>query len=152
MESVLLTAVIAALAALTGSILTFVATRRRDRLNARLEIARFREKWIQDLRKEMIEFAELANLEKHKRVDGNFDRIETTKILKKSLKIKLMMNPNDPDYERLKIALSAKIGILTENELKSIPEDEYDFGFISACQSILKREWDVVKKEILKSA
>ena len=145
-------ALIASIAALLGAALTFLATSRRDSLDARLEIARFREKWIQELRAEMIDFAELASLAKHKRPDGNFDRLEGTKILKKSHKIRLMMNPNDPDYERLSLALSGKIGVLTKDELKAIPDDEYDFGFTSACQSILKREWDVVKKEILKSA
>ena len=148
------TALIAAITGLFASGLTYISTSKRDQRAARLEIAKYREKWLQTLRNELVEFHRLSVLAKHKRPDGNFDRVEGSKLLEKSMKIRLLMNPNDPDYELLKDAMGAKIGILTKEELDDLqsrlpePDDTYDHGFSSTSQRILKREWEKLKKEV----
>lgn len=60
-------------------------------------------------------------------------------------KIELLMNKNDPDYQRLYDAMNHYLNA------KSI-EEKYamDDAYVDICQTILKREWEVLKAEISK--
>jgi len=59
-------------------------------------------------------------------------------------RIELLMNPQDPDYQKL----SELLNRLLEAESK---ETKYAVNaeFVEVCQRILKREWEVTKCEIL---
>ena len=103
-----------------------------------LEIIKFREKWIQNLREEMSRTVSLNvnkdDLDVSKQIE--FDR-HVTKML-------LLMNPNDNDYDALLDALVTSVE----------PDDETgDYGenymsYIEVCQKVLKREWDRLKLDI----
>ena len=58
-------------------------------------------------------------------------------------RIELLMNPNDPDYQVLHDCLYRLLSAETAIE-KFAANPQY----VAVCQSILKREWDTLKREI----
>jgi len=146
-----LTAIIALSGVLMGAILSFVATiwvtSRRNKHEAALEIVKYREKWLQALRSELVDFHELTARREFVREDGNFDRVKTSEVMKKSIMVKLMLNPDDPDFRKLELAMLGKMGLISADEEKELGQ-HVDYGFIETSQRILKREWGVIKKEL----
>ena len=56
------------------------------------------------------------------------------------------MNRDDPDYERMRHALS---GILEyRNQVEDVAATAARLEMVEVCQDILKREWEVTKNEI----
>lgn len=104
------------------------------RLESRKQIAFNRQNWINALREDMALYFALT-LENDRKVR------KYEKIFEVGTKIELRMNPNDPDYQALRSAMfhcaQSDIGEGAERE-----------KFIKLSQSILKREWDVLKFEL----
>ena len=59
-------------------------------------------------------------------------------------RIELLMNPGDPDYEKLQALMYQLLVAGDVNQKYSINAD-----FVLLCQRILKREWELAKREIL---
>lgn len=142
------TAVIAASAVFGAAIFAFIAAlinaavaRRNAILSAqiaqRTKRAEFRQAWINQLRDSFSKmFAGVAD-------PRGLDR----QSAEEGARVLLMMNRNDPDYERLTAAIHIMV------QPKAMSQDEIwkaQREFIAVSQDILKREWEVVKTEISK--
>lgn len=129
----------AALFALIAALINAAVARRNAILSAqiaqRTKRAEFRQAWINQLRDSISKmFAAFANPE-------GLDR----QSAEEGVRILLLINRNDPDYERLTAAVHILVDskAVSPNELAKAQRE-----FISVSQDILKREWEVVKTEI----
>lgn len=139
-------ALIAGSAALGAALFAFIAAlinasvaRRNAILSAqiaqRTKRAEFRQAWINQLRdsfsKAFAGFAHPQGLDRQAAEEG--------------ARILLMLNRNDPDYDKLTAAVHVLVqGADVSQEEKWKAQRE----FIAVSQDILKREWEVVKSEI----
>jgi hypothetical protein len=145
---IILTAIIAASAALGSAFFAFVAAAinaRVARNNAilsaqiaqRIKRADFRQAWIDKLRENLssahIGFEDSKGLSKE-------DATHAMRAL-------MLVNRNDQDYERLTncIAKKADKSGMSEDDVSDLNKE-----FLLVSQDILKREWNVVKNEINK--
>ena len=103
-----------------------------------LEIAKLREKWIDDLRTEMVEFSGCISDEKLSEDIKMKAFVHFNKIL-------LLMNPEDPDFGELEDLMLA---MTKEDDEVFNPKPHVDF--IKLCQLILKREWERLKSDLHK--
>ncbi len=116
-------------------------SRRNAHLSARLEatkqLAHNRQVWINALREDMALFYALVT---------EIDR--TGKQLNKSfevgVRIELRLNPDEKDFTALQEAMHQIVNNRNKHEDNGQGRENY----IAICQSILKREWDVLKKEL----
>lgn len=105
-------------------------------LAANLKLADFRQAWINALRDDMAAFQALGVTPGvAQRSEQDFYRLGT--------RIELRMNPQDPDYQELQDCLYAYLQA-DDDHGKYAANPRY----VEVCQRILKREWDVLKKEI----
>lgn len=104
-----------------------------------LKIAEMRQAWINNLRDTMAVFQSYSGM-------SGIDQQEKRKWHEAGTKIELLMNPADPDFKELHKCIYAFLDVLDKRE-KETASDE----FIAVCQSILKREWDVLEAEVQKS-
>ena len=105
-----------------------------------LERIKFREKWIQNLRNEMTETVALIHAE------GKRTRDEKKSLDKHYVKMLLLMNPKDENYERLRELTLSLNEDDPEIDGQSIEDPLSEF--ISLCQTILKKEWRRLNQEI----
>lgn len=107
-----------------------------------LELIKFREAWIQRLREEMSTVAGYAAF------DPDLSKEENIQFFKSHVKMLLLMNPRDDEYEAF--------NELTEQlyrHLNNPDEEVIDFDkrkWTSKCQHILKVEWDRLNDEVAK--
>ena len=110
-----------------------------------LEIIRFREQWIQNLREEMSTVGGyLANV-------TNLTPEQVVELSKANLKMLLLMNPEDEDYEELRIMTKMLHRSAATGKAAQKPKNEETFkfsDFTRICQRILKREWVRMNKEV----
>lgn len=146
-------AFIAALAALAAATFSFVSawlTNRTARKNYALQAkiaqqlkhADFRQAWIDELRKAMVEFQRLS-VEAEANADG---KNPGSVAFGHALEILLRMNPRDPNYD----ALLEKVGEVIKLPVVESRETWLDShaDFVRLCQIILKTEWDVLKRDL----
>lgn len=137
-------ALIAAAVAFVSAIIAGVVALRNGyltvRSNAALKHADFRQLWINRLRDEMGTLQSLAVNYKPGDADGE------TKFIKSLTTILMLMNRDDPDYQLLIDHMNA-ILVSKESTDASHFFDAY-VGLTDICQDILKREWEVTKREM----
>ena len=128
----LIAAIIAGLVALRNGYLT-------ARTAAQIKHADFRQAWINSLRDEMSTFQSLA-------VGSALDdKDNEQKLAASGTKILLLMNPKDPEYKALLNGLHAVMaGWRVSRSNFLIKHAEMN----ALCQRILKREWNVTKREM----
>ena len=128
----LVAAVIAGMVALRNGYLTV-------RTTAQMKHADFRQAWINSLRDEMSTFQSLA-------VGVALDdKDNELKLAESGTKILLLMNPKDPEYRALLNGLHAVMaGWKVSRSQFLIKHAEMN----ALCQRILKREWNVTKREM----
>jgi len=102
-----------------------------------LEIIKFREKWIHELRTEMAAFSGPSL-----RVELNDD--EYFKLVTHWNKVRLLMNPNDPMFGEL-MGLMATI---CDDVDKGNEEADNLVNYFKLCQKILKAEWERLKRDL----
>jgi hypothetical protein len=140
-------ALIAASAALGAGFFAFVAAligaavaRRNAVLSAqiaqRTKRAEFRQAWINQLR-DSIAKAHVAFISSKPSREGT----------ESAIRMLLMVNRKDPDFERLRKTVQ-KLSNKANEKPEDIDKAQADFIIVS--QDILKREWEVVKREINK--
>jgi len=103
-----------------------------------LEIAKLREKWINDLRLEVVAFSGCIS-------DEEVSEEIKVKQFAHFNKILLLMNPEDPSFGELEDLMLAMMD--RENEVFD-PKPHVDF--VGLCQVILKREWEKLKSDLRK--
>ena len=128
----LITAIIAGLVALRNGYLT-------ARTAAQIKHADFRQSWINSLRNEMSTFQSLA-------VGSALDdKQNVQKLAASGTKILLLMNPKDPEYKALLNGLHAVMAGWRVNRSNFLIKHA---EMNALCQRILKREWNVTKREM----
>jgi transcriptional regulator of heat shock response len=110
--------------------------RRTTLLEASKQLAENRQEWINQLRNDMAEYFALTLEDDPKKKDSQL-------IYKVGMRIELRMNPADRDYEILRTAMH---GCMETVDIEVITEEREKY--IRVCQKILKREWEVLKKEL----
>ena len=103
-----------------------------------LEIAKLREKWIDDLRSEMVEFSGCISDEELSEEIKIKQFVHFNKIL-------LLMNPKDPNFGELEDLMLA----MTERD-NEVFDPKPHVAFVKLCQLILKREWEKLKSDLRK--
>lgn len=133
-------------AVLAGGFQWIVASRRSKsqleiarlqlRAGAQKKIAEFRQDWIHRLRDELAEFQSYG-------VTPNLNQAEKREFFSHGTRVELLMSPKDPDYGELVRCLYEFLEAdSTTKKYSANP------AFISVSQRILKREWEVLKREI----
>ncbi len=137
---ILVPAVIAAIVSLIVAVVGVMSTRYSTRFSADLELAKFRVEWIQRLRDTLAEFQSYAML-------PNFEPHGERKFYELGTKIELLLNREDPLYEKLQNIMYDMLAVSVESV-----EKKYTLNpeFIAISQDILKQEWEVAKKEMQK--
>ena len=108
-----------------------------------LKIAEMRQAWINNVREAMAVFQSYG-------INPETDKLKNREFCEAGTRIKLLMNPDDPDYAEL-------ISTIDKFDYKDGRTEIYtqfmiDPKYISVCQKILKREWEVLKKEVAVAA
>ena len=109
---------------------------RTDNTTRALKLTDHRVAWLQRLRDEMAAFLSWGET-------PFVDHVTNRSLVESGTRIRLLMNANDPDYEKL-TSLIQKFQSAIPMEKKYMLRDEY----ITICQKILKREWEVAKREL----
>ena len=131
-------ALIAAAIALYGAWRANKIAEKNLSLAAELEIIKFREQWIQRLRDALAEFQCYAM------VPGGKPH-EEAKFYELGTKIELLMNRDDPYYDRLH---NAMYDMLSNSEGTDLEKFRNNPEFVEVSQKILKREWRKIKSDI----
>lgn len=105
-------------------------------LSAKLKLAEMRQAWINSLRDDMAAFQSLG-------ITPNILQGEQQEFYRLGTRIELFMNPLDEDFSELQRALYAFLAA-RDKPTKYAANPAY----VSVCQRILKREWDVLKRDI----
>jgi hypothetical protein len=101
-----------------------------------LKIAEMRQAWINNLRDAMSKFQSYG-------VTPDLDHRAEREFYEHGTRIELMMNPKDPDYAEL---LECLYEFLPAKDI----QDKFSANphYVEVCQRILKREWEVLKREL----
>lgn len=104
----------------------------------RLKHAEFRQKWIDDLRKSMIDF-QVAVFDREKNSSAS-------DVLRHAGEILLRFNPADQRYKDLRICTDEMLS----TDKKKDPENwtKNHANFLKISQKILKAEWEVLKIDL----
>lgn len=138
-------------------------SQRELKSRAEASIGAFRQQWIQDLRDAMAKFHSIAfsrSLAPHYEEGAEPMTLEDReRLFYFADLLQLLMNSQDPNYGELMMLVNSTVRSVckrkgeknndrtTFNELAKL-----DDAFIGVCQKILKSEWEVLKREIRKSA
>lgn len=154
-SSAVVAAIVAAIVSLLGhwvsrqnTKLTASIAQENARLSAKLEsaikLADSRQHWINELRQDMAAFLGLAVIRNRSRIAGEtMASDDFEQLLTVSSRISMRMNPNDADYVPLTQAMAQCM--FSEDPLDS---GKVSRNFVAICQRILKREWDVLKRDL----
>ena len=111
--------------------------RRTDFTVRSLKLSEHRLAWIQKLRDEMAVFHSWG-------MTPGLKQSDQREFYEHGTRIELLMNPGDPDYEKLQALMYQLLLAGDVNQKYSVNAD-----FVLLCQQILKREWELAKREIL---
>lgn len=139
-------ACIAAGAAVWGAYSAQKAQAANRKLTNELKIAKFRQVWINDLRAAIIDHtAMLAEISFEKDLPKRQARL--VELPRTAFRIQLLMNPKDPDYDKLIAELAKPFAIFDDASATLDPKPA-----IALSQAILKREWDRLQTDLKKAA
>ncbi len=127
----------------TGKRAIFVARTERMHQSA-LEIARYRQAWIDALRDDLAEFAGVAAIAY--KTEPPDDKIERISVL--SMRIRMRMNRDDADYQLLVDTLTREN---TQFFLGDNNQQNEGVPLVVISQAILKREWERLKGDLQKA-
>ena len=147
MSDLLIGALIALGSAFLGAMVTWRNTGRVNQTakeNARLadgttralKLTDHRVAWLQRLRGEMAAFLSWGET-------PFVDHLTNRSLVESGALIRLLMNADDPDYEKLTLLIQ-KFQSAIPMDARYLLRDNY----IAVCQQILKREWEVAKQEL----
>ncbi len=106
------------------------------KLQEKIKLADLRQDWIHQLREAMAEFQSFG-------MTPDLNHKNEKDFYKHGTKIELLMNKDDKDYSKLQECM---YNMLQASSL----EEKYEANpeYIKVCQRIIKREWEVLKKEL----
>jgi hypothetical protein len=128
------------LTAIAAGMVSFLTTRannkaheRQRKLTHQLKLADFRQAWINDMREDVALYtARTWSADLNEGLEAKKERIVT------NARILMRMNPNDPEYEAMRISLLNPV---------AMPQTER-LALFEVGQRILKQEWDRLKKDL----
>ena len=109
---------------------------RADSTTRALKLTDHRVAWLQRLRDEMAMFQSWG-------MTPNLDQANQREFYEHGTRIELLMNNQDPDYEELQKLM---YGLLSATQITA--KFSLNAEYVVVCQRILKREWDVAKREL----
>ena len=142
-------AVIAACAAIIGAIIagaiSHFSNKKRNDFEARVEICKYREKWLSNLREEIAIFNAKAMLYS---LAGKEDEAAFEEIMIRQWRILLAIPVSNPLYEKVQTSLSAITKrMLNDND----PKLGYEIGlFMGTSKEILYAEWTEIQNLLYK--
>ena len=146
-KSALIAAITALLAVILGPLVTVWVTQRQSRIALR---SQNRQAWINSLRDCIAEYVSLASVGLTHSSQKDLQARAKELMLLES-KILLMLNPKEEDHQRL-ILLLVECRAAIAKSIRSQPASDTDDVFlhlnkvIPLSQTILKREWERVKR------
>ena len=152
MDVAILSLIVAALAVVVGPTVSFIIARRQ--LRASLEAsnkqitAPMRQAWINKLRELL---AELTSSALHYYVAGFEDRTdkEYQRVTLLQAQIQLMLNSSEDDHRRLEALIERMVNEIQYEKAKKDEFPSVHTEVIALSRTILKREWDRVKKPMV---
>jgi len=137
-------AIIAACAAIIGAVIAGIishyTTKKRNSFEARVEICKYREKWLEQLRHEITEFNTICGSTINDKLSAN-QKVEFLRHMNKITLLVTNTNEHWPALHRSMGFLMRNLVTGTENsELKSDVEP-----FLIIAKKILKEEWDEIQ-------
>ena len=110
-------------------------------------VTQFRQNWIDDLREAIsiyIAKAEMISTFDFEDDDNYYDQFE--ELTHMQHKIELMLNPNEADHVEISKIIEEIREVIHEEELNEPLFDKLIKDLMKITKSVLKREWNVVKK------
>lgn len=101
-----------------------------------LKVAEMRQAWINSLRDALTEFHAYG-------MTPGLDQVQKREWYAAGTKVELLMNPADPDYPEIQSRMYA---FFSAKSLQS--KYALNKPYVDISQKILKREWEVLKKEL----
>lgn len=119
-----------------------IASERAVRVHqSAIEIAGYRQAWIDGLRNDLAEFTGLTTM--------SFNGTPPSEIIERAsilvFRIRMRMNKDDPDYQELVSQLNFSLAGFLQVQVDSSPSGR---PLCIIAQSILKREWERLKKDL----
>jgi hypothetical protein len=154
----LISACTALVASVVGPIVTLTVAKRQINANV---LSANRQKWIDSLRDMLAELISLLvggwviTSRGTEKGDGPLGAIAADRALEEKLerivlvqwKIRLLINPSEPDHQELHRTIDAAVARLSSDEPGSSDQLRADIEKITTlAQAILKREWQRVKR------
>lgn len=133
-------AIVTALVAFTGVMISVVlqwrSLQRQITSAHTLRIAEMRQGWINSLRETMATFQSYG-------VTPSVEQATVREFYESGTHIELFMNPSDPDYNELHDCLYQFLAAEHIEEKFAV-----NARYVAVCQRILKREWEVLKRDL----
>lgn len=113
--------------------------RRRREHEAVIQISEFRQRWINEFRDRISEFAGIISVDTQ---DQEIDK----EVVELVFKIELLVNPKGEGFAKLRAALKYRADARALGGTKGLNTDHDNL--LEVTQQILKREWTRLKKEL----
>ena len=152
MDVAILSLIVAALAVVVGPTVSFIIARRQLRASLGASnkqiTAPMRQAWINKLRELL---AELTSSALHYYVAGFEDRTdkEYQRVTLLQAQIQLMLNSSEDDHRRLEALIERMVNEIQHEKAKKDEFPGVHTEVIALSRTILKREWDRVKKPMV---
>lgn len=148
MESAIITAAITALIALIVAFFNSYKTTQLHISNSFVfTVTTERVKWLGHLRENISKFSSLVYDLYNVSVDFDKRDLKLVELRKVQTMLQLQLNPNDANDQKVSLLIN---GIFNKVEHKDMSVNEQMSELINATQSMLKAEWERVKKETQK--
>ena len=109
---------------------------RTDSTTRALKLTDHRVAWLQRLRDEMAMFQSWG-------MTPNLDQTNQREFYEHGTRIELLMNTQDPDFAQLQSLMYSLLSATAITDKYSVNAE-----YVAVCQRILKREWEVAKREL----
>jgi len=124
-----------------------MASARTERVHqSALEIARYRQAWINDLRSDFASYASL-----HTKAHFEFSDADFAEMMNVGCRILMRMNPDDADFTAVETCIDYAISCAStpKDEMKKL-EEKYPHreSIVLVGRRVLKREWERLKKDL----
>lgn len=124
---------------------TDISQKSNRKIRAELQIASFRQKWIDALRNDLAEFQSICVVLSNTAKEHGGDELKLYRLAELSARIQLRMNPDDRDYSALMDTLRLQRDAIISGNKNG------QSGMNRTSQEILKREWDRLKHDLRES-
>ena len=109
---------------------------RQNDLAAKLKLAEFRQAWINELRDSLSRFQSQG-------LTNTYKPDELSELYRLAAKIRLLMNKSDPHYSNLSNSIDLLLGNSNQDGRDRVVSD-----LTPVIQTILKTEWEVLKRDL----